>query len=423
MPSPAKVCHMAPLNTVLKCDEDLLKSSSTQDASLDELLRRCEFDRAEDVEDTAVNCHLPMAAIPRSSPKAKWYDESFPTLHCVPTGRSGPSFSPLYEEIWDERSGWAHGTAQTASSPSEDQTESNETTSSCSSYESLLPRNEFGRDRLSRTAESEDYSFAQQCVDNIFADRQAWIEADEEIHHFNWMGIRAYTHSSTSPSDSLAIILAKPKNPQGSAIWRIQSLLSRAHHYIDPVLVLMDGTDNGLFELRGSELVRASTGRVFKFYSPHGTWLEDPNDSSEETTTDFGNVRTYDTSHLAFGNGFVESSPISSVAKWLESRDKAFDGPGIQRPRRMTWERKPSPLSRCESIWTEITPQEIQPVAIKGPKKPPCKITTCVIGAPPEEYFSFPTPVFSRRRAIKQAFAKARQGLASVLTSLKDKLT
>jgi hypothetical protein len=36
--------------------------------------------------------------------------------------------------------------------------------------------------------------YTQQAINNIFADRQAWIEADEEIHHFNWMGLRVYTH-------------------------------------------------------------------------------------------------------------------------------------------------------------------------------------------------------------------------------------
>ncbi|KAJ5486490.1 hypothetical protein N7530_000790 [Penicillium desertorum] len=29
---------------------------------------------------------------------------------------------------------------------------------------------------------------AQQSIDNIFADRQAWIERNAGIHHFNWMG-------------------------------------------------------------------------------------------------------------------------------------------------------------------------------------------------------------------------------------------
>ncbi|KGO60652.1 hypothetical protein PEX2_088340 [Penicillium expansum] len=428
MPSPAKVSYIAPLNIVSKGDRNLHESSSTQSALSEDLLRRCNFDWAEDVEDAVADHNLPMNAIPKSlhyrAPGMSWYDEPFPTPNHVPTPRFQPSFSTLYEEVWDELWGWAHGTSDSASSSSKEaESDLRETTSASSSYDEPFHNDEFHREQLTPTADSDVYSVAQQSVDNIFADRQAWIEADEDLHHFNWMGVGTYTHSSTTPSHSLAIILAKPKNPQGSATWRILSLLNRAGEYIDPVLVLMDGTDNALFDLRGSELVRASTRRVFKFYSPHGTWLEDPSDSSEETTTDFGDVRTYDALDLAIGNGFVESSAIRSVSQWTASRNEACDASWGQPPQRKTWERKPSPLSQCQSILPETLPQAAQPETIKGAKKPPRKITTCVVGAPPEEYFSFPTPVFGRRKGIKHVFAKARKGLASMLTSLRGKFT
>ncbi|KAJ5266050.1 hypothetical protein N7524_007068 [Penicillium chrysogenum] len=417
MPSPAKVCYADPLNILSKHNTNLHLSSSTQDPSFDELLRRCDFDWAEDVEDADLSGNLPIAA--KANPldyclsKETLYHEIHHSPRHFAYRKYKPSLPTIHEEVWDEPWGWVYGTPNVTSNPSQKiLTEYHDDTTQHSTYEESRGN-----------SESDSHLVAQQAINNIFADRQAWIEADEEIHHFNWMGLRVYTHSSTSPSESLAIIFAKPKSLQGSAMWRVHSVLNRAVCFIDPVLVVLDDTDESLLELRGSELVRASTGCVFKFYSPHGSWLEDPNDSSEGTTTDFGNARTYEAADLVIGNGFVESAAIPSVCQWAEARHKACDVHGIQRPRRMTWERKPSPLRHCETISPEIIPQGLRPTSMMKPKKPPRKITTCVAGAPPEEYFSFPTPVFGRRRPIKQAFAKARQRLACIFTSLKTKLS
>jgi hypothetical protein len=51
-----------------------------------------------------------------------------------------------------------------------------------------------------------------------------------------------------------------------------------------------------------------------RLYSPHGSWLEDPNDSSEGTTTDFGNARTYEATDFAMPQrrGF----PLPSHPPW-----------------------------------------------------------------------------------------------------------
>ncbi|KAJ5200118.1 hypothetical protein N7491_009082 [Penicillium cf. griseofulvum] len=424
MASLPKVCYVSPLNIVSKRDSNLHGSSSTQPDPFDNILRRCNFDWAEDAEEASVHCDLRMPATSKSlgssSPQAKWYNESYPSLHYVPKPRFEPSLSTIYEEVWDEQLGWVDGTADAAStSSSETQTETQGSTSTVSSCEPPLLCESL-REQLTPDRESEVYSIAQQCVDTIFSDRQAWIEADDIIHHFNWMGMRAYTHSATSPSDSLAIILANPKNPQGGASLRIQLLVSRAAQYLDPVIVLLDGTDNGLFDLRGSELVRASTGRAFKFSSPHGRWLEDPNDTSEEATTDFGSVWTYDATDLAIGNGFVESSSIRSVSQWTEARDEACNAcSGFQYPRKMTWERKPSPLQQCATISAPDISEVPLPQRINRAKRPPRKITTCVIGAPSEEYFSFQTPVFGRPGPLKKAFIKVRRGLQSMFKLLK----
>lgn len=270
----------------------------------------------------------------------------------------------------------------------------------------------------------EPHSAAQCSVDNIFADREAWMRFDEDIHHFNWMGMQVHTHSSTSPTDSLAIILATPKIPRGTEFWRMLSVLNRAIQYIDPVLVIMDdAADERLFALRGSALVRGLTGKVFKYYSPHGRWMEDPRDSSEETTTDFGNIQTYEATDLAIGNGFMESGLIRSYPEWVVCRDEVFDNSekANRSSRNAIWEPKPSPLSQCETIPCldigEVEPKKNLPPT----KRPRPRITTCVTGAVPEEYFSFPTPVFGRRRALKSFIEKARRKVTNLLSPFKKR--
>ncbi|KAI2732361.1 hypothetical protein CBS147332_1500 [Penicillium roqueforti] len=430
MPSPARVCYMTPLNIVSNRSVSLHESSSTQRASSDELLRRCDFDWAEDVEDAATNdnSHMPTTPDPLGYPlpKADIHNEIYPTTRYLRYPNYKPSLPTVYEEVWDETLGWVHGTQDITSSSSERIfTDSDDDTTDLSTYEGSPINDELAQNMFTVNSEPDLHLAAQQSINNIFGDRQTWINADAGIHHFNWMGLRVYTRSSTSPSDSLAIILAKPKKPQGGAMWRVYSVLNRATQYIDPVLVFLDHQDESLFELRGSELVRASAGRVFKFYSPHGMWMEDSSDTNDDITTDFGNTQTYEATGLAVGNGFVESSAIRSLSQWTECRDEASEAAerSSRFPRRRTWERKPSPLRQCESIKDSEYPEASSSLAFKQAKRPPRKITTCVAGAPREEYFSFPTPIFGRYRAIKKAFQKVQRGWKSMLRSIKHTLS
>ncbi|KAJ5952308.1 uncharacterized protein N7479_010721 [Penicillium vulpinum] len=486
MSCPSKVCYVAPLNIVKKRDRLLREPLAIQTASFDNLLRRCDFDWAEDAEEAAAHCNASIASttlddflpqadlnnqcttphhltsfdykptvaavdeedfnactrrntLNHSLPKVKAnrYNEMYPALNYTGRFKYTPSLPTIYEEVWDEIMGWVDGTPETASSPSESiSTESYDHTTGPWRNETPFTDNDDLDGNLA----------ALQAIGNIFADRQAWIDVDEAIHHYNWMGRRVYTRSSTSPSDSLAMILATPKNPQGSDLWRIQSVINRALPYIDPVVVFLNDTGDRLLELRGSELVRASTGRVFKFYTPHGRWMEDSGDKKDETTTDFGSTQTYDATDLAVGNGFVESSPICSLSQWTECRDRAFDSSEqLNRlPRKLTWKHTPSPLRQCESIsppetfeapcttpplrqCESISPLETSealcPQGVSKAKRPAWKITTCVAGAPSEEYFSFPTPTFGRPKGIKPAFAKAQKGLKSLFNSVKSTIS
>ncbi|KAJ5177993.1 uncharacterized protein N7500_000692 [Penicillium coprophilum] len=398
MPPSVKVCYMDPLQIVPEQDRNLHKSSSTQTAPLDELFRRCDFDWAEDAEEVATNTSNTHESLNYSLPEANLHNEIHPIPRHLIQPKYKPSLATIDEEVWDEA--WGRG------------------------YGSPPRHGELDEDILPSSPNPDFNTVAEHALNNIFADRQAWIDVDEGIHHFNWMGLRVYTHSATSPSDSLAIILAQPKNPQGSEMWRIHSVLNRASHYIDPVLVLLDGTDESLFELRGTKLVRESTGRVFKFYSPHGKWTKDESDRNDETITDFGSTQTYEEPDLAVGNGFVESSVIRSLSQWQECRDEAFETSEELRrlPRKLTWEKMPSPLRQCETIPTPASSEPSCHQIINQAKRPPRKITTCVLGAPSEEYFSFPTPTFGRRGLTRKSLDKARRGLQSMFSSLKSTL-
>ncbi|OQE10171.1 hypothetical protein PENVUL_c004G01449 [Penicillium vulpinum] len=302
MISPSKVCYITPLNVVSKRDKYLYGPPSIQAASFDELLQPCDFDCPEEAEEAENSSSSPMAApensLDSSLPKAKW-NKPFPDINYILTPHFEPSLPTIYEENWNERWGWLYGTGNTtASSPSNEiWAESDDT----------LPANFRVMTDLARMTSST-------------GKKRHPTRNPKPIQSHNKLSTKSFLIVSlglnaTCPSDSLAIILAKPKPPKRDSDFRIQLLLGRAAQFIDPILVTLNGAEDGLLDLRGSQLVRESTGRVFKFYSPHGKWLEDPNDTSEDTTTDVGNLRVYDTAELAIGNGFVESSAIPSVSK------------------------------------------------------------------------------------------------------------
>lgn len=256
----------------------------------------------------------------------------------------------------------------------------------------------------------DEYEILQSYCDAIYIYRDNLITEDAAIHHFSWTGHRVYHYSATSPSESLAIILATPKVPHGTNIWRMQAVLTSALPFIDPVVVLLDGTDENVFQLRGSELIKALTGQVLKFYSPHGLWMEDPNDSSDITTYDTGTLNTYQAPGLAIGNGFYGIGRIRPVSNWIDQRLEAFEK--LNRldklPRRRTWHSKPSPLRECQTITIPETPRKPTPLPAEHVRKsrstiPRSKATTASNNTR-HVYVSFPPPVF--RFSKTKAFAK-----------------
>ncbi|KAJ6007902.1 hypothetical protein N7540_011878 [Penicillium herquei] len=88
----------------------------------------------------------------------------------------------------------------------------------------------------------------ERVIDVEFSWRKFSTERDDEIHHYNVHGEPVYAQSTTSPEESLVIILSTPKNGFG----------------LREIYVL---------RLRGAALMEAAKGRVYKHYSPHGTWV------------------------------------------------------------------------------------------------------------------------------------------------------
>jgi hypothetical protein len=173
------------------------------------------------------------------------------------------------------------------------------------------------------------------------------MEIHPQIHHFSWTGHHVFDHSATQPSDSLAIIMATPKNANVPGKLRMKAAVNCAFQWVDPVIILLDDSVDELMQLRGSKLAQASKGRVYKFYSPHGGWTEDPRDSSDDAIADFGRLGTYEARCFEIGNGFVESSAIRTLGQWVNEIPIAPEQNGWSRKRNFI--PRLSPLSQCES--------------------------------------------------------------------------
>ncbi|CAG7921237.1 unnamed protein product [Penicillium olsonii] len=214
-------------------------------------------------------------------------------------------------------------------------------------------------DKNDNETDERPLAFLQQCYDELYAEREKSLTTKEIIHHFSWVGYPVSHYSATKPSESLAIILSDPKAPRGSSKYRIQAITENAFTLVDPVILYLDGIGHRLFQLRGSQLIKASEGRVFKFYSPHGVWMDDTRETEEDTAYDPGSLAAYQDSDAVVGNGFHVASIIRPVVHWENQRLEAFEeaercrGP----PRRRTWEPRLSPLSQCETIPTVELPQ------------------------------------------------------------------
>lgn len=208
--------------------------------------------------------------------------------------------------------------------------------------------------KLPEPDDQEDETRASMKVDvsREFAYRQVWVDTDSDglIHHFNWMGCATYEYSATPAAISLLALLANPKIPASLCDeWRYQSIMQRAMQCVDPVLVYLE-TGWGDLLKRGSDLVQWATGRVHKFYTPHGSWQNDSSDMEDGTLADNGDVDNYMGRGIAFSNGYIELCTPSSRSQWQKSHQQLWQ---YTYDKRSTPSRtgptpyKPSPLRQC----------------------------------------------------------------------------
>jgi hypothetical protein len=184
-------------------------------------------------------------------------------------------------------------------------------------------------------------------VNDVFSYRTQLVRSAPTIHHFDWFGRPVFNRSATSPAESLAIILSKPKVPEFNKSLRISSILHRASQYVDPVVVNLAGTDDNLLHLRGSELRHAATGRVHRYLSAHGWWLDDLQSHQDpDLDLDTGNVDHYVMSNIAVANGFTYGR-VRTASDWFQAHNRILKSRSKPRPRRRRPHAyRPSPLSQ-----------------------------------------------------------------------------
>ncbi|KAF9894677.1 hypothetical protein FE257_006567 [Aspergillus nanangensis] len=157
-----------------------------------------------------------------------------------------------------------------------------------------------------------EFNFRNYCI-------TAAINTGDHIHHFNWMGSPVSGPSFTPPAISLMFMRADPKTPQYGDL-RIECVLVQAIKYVDPLIIYSDNED---LPQGAHDLIRWSTGRVFKFYTPHGSWAHDTH--CVQTVTDFGEVDLYRNKQIKTGTGFLQSHGIRGRQKWQQDRDQLFE--------------------------------------------------------------------------------------------------
>lgn len=167
-----------------------------------------------------------------------------------------------------------------------------------------------------------------------------WLNNNPCTHHFNWLGQPVLERSYTPPEVSLFVIVTTPK-PWLDSMSRTGVILRQAMKFVDPVLY--DGRWNNLVEYRGQALVRAITGRTFKFYAG-GKWPTDSYDWDDNVPChDPISPSTYMTESWLPVNGWLGTC-VSPTRERYFSKSARLLGE-LQRPtRRQRTSLKPSPL-------------------------------------------------------------------------------
>lgn len=214
---------------------------------------------------------------------------------------------------------------------------------------------------------AQDNTYAQlSCPDtsNQFIDEYEYRELigreDPAIHHWNWFGWPVYGPTATPPAVSLAFMQAKPKVPRGRDRLRVVSIINRAIHQIDPVILRVNGGNEAVLQMHGSALVEACKDDTYNHYSLHGNWMNDEFEMRQIIVPDIVGrpaVRSTSDGNFAIGNGIFENGPLISRNEWVDWQDElvAATKEPDRSPRKMTWKPSPSNL-KIESMASEQLP-------------------------------------------------------------------
>ncbi|EEH40300.2 hypothetical protein PAAG_02355 [Paracoccidioides lutzii Pb01] len=163
------------------------------------------------------------------------------------------------------------------------------------------------------------------------------------IHHFNWFGERVMERSHTSPEVSLFIILSTPKACFAKHTGRQAVILHQAMKFVDPVLYSGNWDD---LKLTGENLMKAITGRTFRFYTDMGTWLNDELDADMQTAViDESSPCLYASKPWLPLNGWVETQYAYTRWEYGTEANRLADAVPSRRHGRQQC--RSSPLRQC----------------------------------------------------------------------------
>ncbi|KAH8425449.1 uncharacterized protein LDX57_003202 [Aspergillus melleus] len=209
--------------------------------------------------------------------------------------------------------------------------------------ESGFPRGSNGSAEIQATTSSGDGG----------DDETARSFLEQEVHHYNWYGAPVLGKSGTPPEVSLLVQSVASKDLGRSDKYRFWSIMHRANLFIDPVIVMLEEGDK-LQDNFGSvkELVSYAAGRTFKFYSPYGAWVADPQEKGsiavDEQREDVDTNERNIVSNGRLGCK-LECCPSYGLERKLRSRRQDF------RVRAQNY--KPSPLRQIMTV-DDLSPKE-----------------------------------------------------------------
>lgn len=408
-------------------------------AALSELLQPELLDWAEDVENEIQH----MAPLQRSfskSPDSPQWDDTLDTVQDTEHQHSRPTSRRDHYDLSDfDQTGDAEMVEYITETQILDMNNVNTATtpSSTTKDRPVIVNGSTTKEVYPQEGSAAAWDSMVEDVHNVFGWRHHCVDTEEEIHHFNWFGEPVYQQSATSPSESLAVILADPKVPEVKEDYRVYSILRRAYTFLDPVLVNLDIAADNLMMLRGSRLQLASAGRVFKYYTPHGQWMTQETEDFEQIAVDDGNIDTYLTTDRAVGNGFTQHSVVPSRTEWIKVRDDKVASLSPRRPpRKLSWQPKSSPLRQTTSVSdtqpklkTKRAAQELRVIvfpksigAVQSSSRRPTPFTdsqSTDSSRDSNTLFSFPLPKFpkrERRKCLRRALKRTWRKLLSVLS-------